>query len=49
MTPLTAFLEKYLPKPLAILIAIGIYTLTIIAIIVLIGRNSDPMNYLDIG
>ncbi|MDQ5770896.1 hypothetical protein [Thiothrix subterranea] len=49
MTPLTAFLEKYLPKPLALLMAISIYTLTLIAIIVLIGRNPDPMNYLDVG
>jgi hypothetical protein len=49
MTPLTFFLEKYLPKSLVLVIVISIYTLTLIAIILLIGRSPDPMHYLDIG
>lgn len=49
MTPFTRFLTKHLPKPIALLIAISVYTLVLIAIIILIGRDPNPMHYLNVG
>lgn len=49
MTPFIRLLTRYLPKPIAFLIATGVYMLIITAIIILIGRSPNPMHYLDIG
>ena len=48
MTPLASFLNRYFPKSLTLLMILAIYTLTLIAVILLIGRNPDPMFYLDV-
>lgn len=49
MTPFTCFLTKYLPKPIALLVAVAVYTMILIVIVTLIGRDPNPMHYLDVG
>lgn len=49
MTPLASFLKARFSKSLTLLILLIIYTLTMISMVVLIGRNPDPVPYLDIG
>jgi hypothetical protein len=49
MTPLIVFLTKYLPPRATLPTVIVVYAVTLITVLLLMGRVEQPMLYLDVG